>query len=240
MGKKVIGFVLALTVLFAGSSFADKRSYVWTYEYMTMLKGRLETEYYLTPKVPDWNKSSVNSWEHQLELEYGITDRWDIGGYVQFEQENTKDKSTFNYEGFKLKTKYRIGEKDQYPVDALLYLEYIRPSDLSKPNVFEGKIVVAKDIGKLNLAYNQIIEIKTDMDEKVEHEYAAGMSYEIFPSFRLGVESTGNYTESKYYVGPTIATTLIKRKAYLALGAGFGVTEKSDDLQARVIVGLLF
>ena len=239
MGKKVIGMVLVLTFLFAGTSLADKRSYVWTYEYMTMLKGKVEAEYYLTPKVPDWDKTSVNSWEHQLEMEYGISDRWDISGYLQFKQKNTKDKSTFDYEGFKLRTRYRFGEKNQYPLDTLLYLEYKRPSDLTKPNVFEGKVIFAKDIGKLNLAYNQIIEIKTDMEEKVEHEYAAGMSYEIFPRFRLGVESKGNYTESKYYVGPTIATTLGNR-AWIALGAGFGVTKKSDDLQARLIVGVLF
>ena len=239
MGKKVFGCVLTLTVLFAGNSFADKRSYVWTYEYMTMPKGRIEAEYYLTPKVPDWNESEVNSWGHQIELEYGITDRWDIGTYLQFEQENDKNKSTFSYDGFKVRTRYRIGEKDEYPVDTLLYLEYKRPAELSDPDVFEGKLVVAKDIGKLNLAYNQIIEQKTDTDEKTEHEYAAGVNYEIFPRVRMGVESKGNYTEKKYYVGPTIATTLGNR-AWIALGAAFGVNEKSDDLQARMIIGILF
>ena len=95
MRKKIIVLVLFLAGLFAGEAFADKRSYVWTYEYMTMLKGRMEAEYYLTPKVPDWDKTSVNSWEHQLELEYGITERWDISAYLQFKQKNTKDKSAF-------------------------------------------------------------------------------------------------------------------------------------------------
>jgi len=35
-----------------------------------------------------------------------------------------------------------------------------------------------------------------------ENEYACGLNYEFNPRLKVGLESTGNYTEDKYYFGP--------------------------------------
>lgn len=50
-------------------SFADRRSYVWTYEYQTLPKGMSEIEYYDTVKIPDTNDSSIKTLEHWVEYE---------------------------------------------------------------------------------------------------------------------------------------------------------------------------
>ena len=197
---KKIALMLSLVCIglgLSGNSYADWRSYVWTYEYMTMLKGKLELEYYLTEKQPNINKSRPNTWKHYLELEYGITNHWDIALYQVFQQSNTTSDSSFEYEGFKVRTRYRIAEKGSLPLDTLLYLEYIRNDDFDKPHVLEGKLVLAKDIGKVNIAYNQVVKQELESAGKTEHEYAAGISYSIAPRFKIGVESKGNYTENK-------------------------------------------
>ena len=159
--KKIVsGSMLVVLLLSTNAANADRRSYVWTYEYQTMPKGQSELEYYLTHKAPDFHKyDNKNTWEHQLEYEYGLTDRWDVSVYQRWQQTNTKSDDKFEYTGMKLRTRYRLGEKGIYPLDMLLYLEYIRPDSSNEAEILEGKIILAKDFGKFNVAYNQILKV---------------------------------------------------------------------------------
>src|SRR3989338_6196173 len=178
-----IGFIFMAYVV--EYSYADRLSYVWTYEYQTMPKGHAEIEYYLTEEQKNIEKAKPNTWKHWVELEYGITDHWDISMYQQFKQSNTESSNTFEYDGFKIRTRYRILEKDKLPIDTLLYLEYIRNDNLEKPNVFEGKVILAKDLWDFNIAYNQIYKQELHSGGKTENEYAAGISYPVLTDFRV-------------------------------------------------------
>jgi hypothetical protein len=218
---------------------ADRRSYVWTYEYQTMPKGAMEIEYYLTHKVSDWNKyDDKNTWDHQVEFEYGLTDHWDVAMYQTWRQTNTEDEDSFDYTGTKLRTRYRIGEKGQLPLDVVLYAEYIFGDGPKEYDKFEGKLILAKDLGKWNIAYNQIYEKKTKNGNDTEHGYATGLSYEFSPVWKMGIESAGNYTEDKYYLGPTASWA--SEKFWVNLGALRGLNDASNDLQFRLIVGIPF
>jgi hypothetical protein len=206
---------------------------------MTIPKGESELEYYLTAKVPDSHKyDDKNSWEHQVEFEYGLTDRWDIGFYQRWQHTNTQADDKFEYTGTKLQTRYRFGEKGTYPLDTLLYLEYIRPDGSDAPEKVEGKLVLAKDIGNFNIAYNQIIEAGINNNGEIEHEYAGGLNYEFSPALKIGLESTGNLTEGKFYLGPTISWA--RGEFWIGLGALRGLNDRSDDLRVRLIVGIPF
>ncbi len=218
------------------NALADRRSYVWTYEYQTMPKGMAEAEFYLTEEQKKIAKAKPNIWEPQVELEYGLTDHFDVGMYQQLRQSNTDESSDFEYEGFKIRTRYRVSERGNLPVDILFYLEYIRPGDFKKPNVLEEKLVLAKDIGNFNISYNQIFEQELESNGKAEYEYAAGISYEITPSFKIGIESKGNYVDREYYIGPTISWA--NSRLWVSAGIVGGLTKQSDDLQARCIVGI--
>ena len=238
--KRMIGCMMLVVLFAADATNADRRSYVWTYEYLTMPRGEYELEYYLTTKVADLHKyGDENSWQPQLEYEYGLTDRWDISFYQRWQQTNTKSDDKFEYTGTKIRTRYRLGERGMYPLDTLLYLEYIRPDGSGTPEILEGKLVLAKDFGKFNVAYNQIIEAGINNNGKIENGYAIGLNYEFNPSWKVGFESTGNFTEDKFYLGPTISWAKSK-KFWLALGALRGLNDRSDDLQVRLIVGYRF
>lgn len=238
--KHTFRFVTLLLILgFMHTAYADRRGYVWTYEYMTMPKGQAELEYYLTTKVPDMhNYGDKNSWEHQAELEYGLTDHWDISIYQRWQQTNTRTDDKFEYTGTKLRSRYRLGEKGMYPLDMLLYMEYKRPDDSDAPDAFEGKLVLAKDIGRFNVSYNQIIEADINNNGEIEHEYAAGLNYEFSPTWKLAIESTGNLTEDKYYIGPTVSWA--NPRFWVGLGVMRGLNDRSDDLRARLIMGFPF
>ena len=220
------------------SAFADSRSYVWTYEYQSLPKGMAEVEYYLATQVPDTAKPEVNTWEHWVELEYGITNHWDVAMYQMWKQKNTATSSTSEYDGFKIRTRYRFGEKGQFFVDPLLYVEYIRDDDLSKPNVGEGKLILAKDMGNFNISYNQIIERNLEREGKTTYEYALGINYAFLPALKLGLESKGTYNERESSIGPTIS--LASKRFWVSIGAVFGLNKRTDDVQARMIVGVPF
>jgi len=229
---------LVFTFGFVANSYADTRSYVWTYEYMTLPKGLSEIEYYLTTQVPDTSKSNVNTRKHWVELEYGITDNWDVAMYQMWKQKNTASSSASEYDGFKIRTRYRFGQKGKFFIDPELYFEYIRDDDFSKPNVGEAKLILAKDIVNFNISYNQILERNLEKEGKTAHEYAAGISCELFPDFKLGIESKGSYSEHEYAIGPTISWA--NKIFWISLGAAFGLNERADDVQSRMIVGIPF
>lgn len=233
----VFSFLIVFGLI--SNSFADRRSYVWTYEYMTMPKGMWELEYYLTTEVPDINRSNINTIKPWLELEYGITHNWDVAMYQMWKFKNKRFENDSEYEGFKLRTRYRFGRKGQFIVDPLIYLEYIRDAtNWHKPNVGEAKLILAKDIAQLNISYNQILKGNLDSDGLAEWEYATGASYAVSNHLRFGLESKGNYTKDKFAAGPTVSFST--KKFFVTLGAAFGLNDRTDDLQTRMIVGIPF
>ncbi len=231
--------ILALLVLGSDPAKADRRGYVWTYEYMTMPKGESEIEYYLTTKVPELDDfDKKNTWGHQIEWEYGLTDHWDIGIYQRWQQTNTLADDSFDYTGSKARIRRRLGEKGMYPLDTLLYMEYIRPDGSDAPEKLEGKLILAKDFGKFNIAYNQVLEVGINNNGKTENGYAVGLNYELNPNLKIGIESKGNYTDGKYWLGPTVSWA--QEKYWVGLGALGGLNDRSDDLMVRMIVGIRF
>ncbi|OGW34623.1 MAG: hypothetical protein A2010_17570 [Nitrospirae bacterium GWD2_57_9] len=227
----VAGFVFMW--LFAGAAAADQRSYVWTYEYLTLSKDHAELEYYQTAVTKDRQSDNSSDWQQQLELEYGLTDHLDAALYQVFDQ---KENDKMKYSGYKFRLRYRIAEKDVLPLDVLLYVEHQEKVD--GKNVFEGKLILAKDIGKVNFAYNQIYKNTYASGDSADHEYAAGVSYEVTPAVRVGVESKGNYRTDKYSAGPTIAW--IGGRIWANLGAVYGLNRRTDDRQVRFLLGVPF
>ena len=234
MNKLIVALaVLLFTAFVVLPARADQRNYVWTYEYSTLAKGNAEIEFYQTAVMKDRSARSASDWTQQLELEYGVTDHLDVGIYQVYEQ--AADTSSLTYAGFKFKMRYRIAEKNTLPVDVLLYAEHIEST--TGDNAFECKLVLAKDLGKLNLAYNQIYE-RAYNTGKGEQEYTAGVSYEVAPWLRIGVESKGSYTEGEFAAGPTLAWS--GNRIWANLGAQFALNSKTNDREVRFLLGVPF
>ena len=112
MNKVILGLAFSLTVTFwiTQNSYADRRSYVWTYEYMTMPKGISEVEFYDTMKMPDTNDSGIKTFEHWIEYEYGVTDHFDLALYQMFKTKDKREELDTKYDGTKLRARYRFGD----------------------------------------------------------------------------------------------------------------------------------
>jgi len=234
MTRFLCSFAVMVLFMMAGPEVhAAQRTYVWTEEYGTLAKGNAEFEYWNTATTPDIQKRNASDWQQKVELEYGITDHLNVSLYQVFEQ--SADSNNLTYVGYNIELKYRIAEANVLPVDVLLYAEH--EVSTIEGGVNEGKIILAKDIGKLNIAYNQIYE-RVNNAGKDDNGYAIGTNYELAPWFRVGVESTGSYTQGTYAVGPTLAW--MGNRIWANIGAVFGLNRKTDDRDVRFLLGVPF
>jgi hypothetical protein len=225
--------VLAILVL-TGPASADQRYYVWTYQYQTMERGTAEFESYTTFSTYDLEDQSENTAsEHQFELEVGMTDRFDFSIYQVF---GSDPGEALKYKGFKLRSRYRFGEKGSYFMDPLLYLEYKGEPELTE-HAFEAKLILARDWGPLNLALNPVLEVEKEDEWEFKPEYAAAISYAFSPLLRAGLEMKGS--EEASYLGPVISHGI--GDLWMALGSGWKLesdTESKPDFQLRLLLGV--
>jgi hypothetical protein len=235
MSRKIAGSVFIMLILTAMGAVAQaaQKTYVWTEEYSTLAKGSAEIEFWDTAVTQDIHARSASDWNQKVELEYGITDRLNASLYQVYDQE--ADSNSLTYVGYNFELKYRVAEANELPVDMLLYAE--NEVSTIEGNIFEGKVILAKDMGKLNISYNQIFE-RVYSTRKGEHEYAAGASYEIVSWLRLGLESKGSYTEREYALGPTISW--IGSRIWANIGAVYGMNDRTNDREVRFVLGVPF
>jgi len=234
-GKYMVFLILMmLTSWLTSEAYADRRSYVWTYEYLTMERGEAELESYFTLSTPDMGDMEGNTvTDLQFELEVGMSDRFDFAIYQVFSQ---YPEESLKYKGYKLRARYRFGEQGQYVLDPLAYVEYKGKPDFSEHGI-ELKIILAKDIGRFNMALNPILELELNGETEVEAEYAIGLNYEILSLLSAGLEFKGS--ESGHYVGPTIGHGV--EQLWMTLGTAFPITdidEGKPEFQIRLLVGI--
>jgi hypothetical protein len=200
-----------------------------------MEAGEVELEHYLSFSTPSSNSfNGVTTTEHNIEIEVGMTDRFDFSIYQVFKQ---LPESQFQYTGYKLRFRYRLGEKGDYLIDPLLYFEYKGKPDFSEHG-YEGKLILAKDFGKINIAVNPVFEYEYKNSEwESELKYNAGISYRLDGLLKVGLEARGG--ENGHYIGPVISHGT--GKAYVALGSAIAMTDIKNDkpeMMIRMILGI--
>lgn len=235
--NKII-FLFAITLLLFLYQFsalkADHRNFVWTYEYMIMEPQTAELETYQTFSIVDLDSvKSSTSTELNLEFEIGMNDFWDAAFYQNFKQ---SPGGSLKYDGFKIRNRFKIGKKDQYFLDPLIYLEYIGYANFSKHKI-EPKLILAKTFGKFSFSLNPYCEFEYE-DEEWEFipKYALGTTYGVTRLLNIGIEMKGD--KDGNYFGPTISHG--SSQFWFALGTLFKmgeITEGKPEFQTRMIMG---
>ncbi len=239
---------------FSGLARADRRSFLETYEYMTMPEGDVELEFWNRQQRDSFAADAARSFSLELELEYGISSHWDIALYQMFDQSmdpaDPTAGSTFGYEGTKIETRYRLGERGTYPVDTVLYLEVVKefPTDVWE---VEPKIILARDFGPVTAALNVAagIEVKHQLDmagsseveAELEPNWAFGLTYEISPVIKVGAETFGKAdledSDVTAFAGPSVSWAP-SSKIWIATTAALGLTDDSPRYQLGFIAGV--
>lgn len=238
----------AVLALAPAAARADRRYYGETYNAATAPKGSLDLELWSTlHQPPSEAKGAPHVWRHQVELETGITNRWDVAVYNIARQIQGRD---VEYEAVKLETRYRLSDPGRWFVDPVLYLELKKTFRDDRPFSVEEKVILGKDVGRLNLSLNLAAEQEL-AGGKVAHEgeWAVGASWEIVPAFRVGGEVFGSIAneetaagtdklEALAWAGPAVSIAV--GHAWLVLAAGVGLTDESEAVRARAILAFQF
>ena len=235
--------LLAIVCLIAvPSSHADRRKYVWTYQTTTIAPEATELEFYQTTKI---NENENDNWEYRIEVEQGISSKFDIGIYQIFSQEASE---SLKWNAFQLRGRYRFGLPGEVAFNPVLYLEYRRKIETTAgQNKIETKILLGKDVGKTNFSINPVFEYlwASGFDSYKEVGVDVGLSYAPSYKFAFGVESTtrqvyyteiGKENKSESSFGPTISYATGEN--YYTVGIAFGLNDHADDTMVRFLMGI--
>jgi hypothetical protein len=234
----------------SSTASADRRLFTHTYEFKTVPQGHTAIELWTTQYRPTWSSDDPGAGtglEQIVEIEHGLTDRWDAALYTVFTQFASDDTTTptpsipYNLHEMKLETRYRLADRGEWPVDVLVYGELAKEFGEGVYEV-EAKTIFARDFDKLTAALNVIGEIQfgSDVPEtEVEVGWAAGLSYELHPKFNVGVETYGSAEEGEVAaaVGPALAFAPAGN-LWATFTMGFGLTDEAAALEGRLILGI--
>lgn len=223
------------------------RRFTYVYEAKVAEKGEIEVENWVTWKSgPD----GENGFDFRHELEYGVTDRFQLALYVA--DWKIADGTAY-YENTALEAIYQLTDPKKAFLGSALYGEVKLGDEQFK---LEAKGILQKNIGPLVLAYNATFEAEWEganlgsLDESYgKLEQSAGASWKFNDKIKVGGEFQQKFyleenwsmpTQSVIYAGPNIA---LEYGRYFATFTGMiqatGVSGQ-PDFQLRTIFGVEF
>jgi len=202
------------------AAHADERLFTYVEEAEVLPKGGLEFEQWLTHRRGKAN-GVFAAWDFREELEYGLTDRLTVAGYLNFKSTHSEgvtgqtDESGIEFEGVSTELKYQLLNPNTKPMGLLLYGEATYNGEEFE---LEEKLVLQKNFGeKWVAAFNVILEEEwaftpTDTEEELALELTAGIAYKLTPHWALGLEGRNvrkfpdfdSEKSSAWFVGPAI------------------------------------
>ena len=221
-----IGAVLLTAVLWVGVLRADDRRFTYTYEPETTPQGALEFESWVTLRAQRTTEGEVkqqnyNQWELREELEYGVTDRYSLSLYLNFQSQSYRDTgvspasdfSEFSFRGVSLENRYMVINPAGNPVGLTLYLE---PRFAGDEAELEQKIIVGQRHGDWKWAFNLTHATEWgDSFHSTEGEIEAsfGIALDLNAHWSVGLEvrdhnewpDYSRWENTALYLGPVVS-----------------------------------
>jgi hypothetical protein len=235
-----------LLTVFCDISEAGRR-FTYVYDAKVAEKGEIEVENWVTWKSgPD----GQSGFDFRHELEYGVTDRFQIAIYAA---DWKVEDNIASYQNTSLEAIYQITDPKKALLGSAIYGE-VKLGDTQFK--LETKGILQKNIGPLLLAYNATIEAEWEganlgnLDERYgKLEQSAGASWKFSDNIKVGGEFQQKFylkddwsvpTQSVVYAGPNIA---LEYGRYFATFTGMiqatGISGQ-PDFQLRTIFGVEF
>ena len=190
--------MIAATSLLAGTrnAHANPRPLPFTYPAETLPEDSLEVEQYVDYTPLRASEQNADGSEHrvwdgfyrlQTELEYGITDRLELGTYLQFEQSPSAGDPNMRFDGVKERLRYHFLDDGPKSLGMAGYFELAEFHDEFE---IEEKLIVSKRLGNLRLMTNLWVEQEFERGKKGAFVYnpTVGATYQITERVFLGIE----------------------------------------------------
>jgi hypothetical protein len=184
------------------------------------------------------------------ELEFGITDRLQLGLYLSNWRVVRENGSTNSFwDGVSVEAIYNLTNPTTDWIGSAIYGEVTVGEDLVE---LEGKLILQKNFGKWVVAYNATIEAEWEgkglRDNKGEFQQTLGVSYEVNPHWSVGGEFLHEVEFDRWgpagdhvaYVGPNVSYRF--KRGFVTTTVLFQATGIKDesDVQTRLIFGIRF
>lgn len=248
MKINLIGMIATafVTAVFTATQVnATERRFAVSYETNTVPQGTIEYEQHFA-----WERGSeFDTYKFRQEIEFGITDRLQLAFYLyDFEHAKENGSSTTKWAGSGIEIIYQMTDSNKSCLGSALYGEVIANDNELE---LEGKILLQKNFGPCILVYNGVIE--AHWEDHYEHtlgvlEQTLGCSYQIHPSFSIGLEAKHEVAFESWshsggnavFVGPNVSF----RKGHF-FAAVAGLMRVSDvpgepDMELNTIFGYHF
>jgi hypothetical protein len=253
MIKKGILLALLLFPLFISAQFYK------VYPYMTAEAGEKELVYWFSAIGSDHQYAFFGEqvdrqglMAHSVELEYGLSNKWTAGLYLDFE--HPKGDQLKHIRTKALMFHGRFWEKGERPIDLGLYVEYILPrKDYKNGEQLEIKCILEKDFGFHSIVLNPTFEKMIsgpDVSEGVEFALNGGWYYRQSLKVQPGVEFYSKWGElkelnpvkdSRTYLFPAVDVILgAQGRITWHTGVGFGLTSPADNFVFKSILSIGF
>ena len=236
-------FVL-VALLATADARANPRPFPFTYHYGTTASGQLEVEQYIdlipTDVVDDAGDESTRlRFDLQTELEFGLSDHWELGFYLVGRQPAD---GPYQFRGIKQRLRGRFAEEGDLPLDLGIYFEVAEYADKIE---LEQKLILAKRFGALLFAANISFEQEIPYaggEVEVVFNPSAGLSWAPSPAVSLGVEyradgELASFGEADHYLGPVLM--LVSGEYFATIGGYAHLSGESDgDVWFRLLFGI--
>ena len=241
--------VIAVTVMLVGISVSMLPTNAEARKIYSPIveQGEVEFEYLLDYAI-DGDPAQNTSARHQFEFEYGVTDRWMTAVVGDFRKRPNK---TFAYQGFKWENVYQLFEQGERFLDAGAYVEYIVPeSSLNKPDLFEFKLLLEKETGRLINTANIIL--KKELGANAVNNTIAAYAWQtrwrwkryLEPAIEMygtlgEVGNTSPLVQQIHQAGPVLMGKLRNGMSY-EIGYLFGLTTATAQGSVKMVLGYEF
>jgi hypothetical protein len=213
--------LIAVCAALTPGASANERLFTYTYEPETMPQGAFEIEQWVTARAlrnAHVGQENYLRWQFRTELEYGVTDNYTVGFYVNEQYETYRDPVTRKHTrelcwtGISLENRYMVLNPANKPVGLTLYLEPTYDGDNFE---LEQKIILGQRHGDWKWAVNLIhaTEWEEDFEEtEGEVELTFGLTRMIGKHWAVGFEARNHnelpeyeeWENSALYVGPVV------------------------------------
>jgi hypothetical protein len=256
--------------LCAAGAFATERRFTYTYEPETLPQGAMEFEQWITLQTQRTSGGAVqqknfNQWQLREELEYGVTDNYTLGLYLNLAAESYQDVSVsppadvsgFEFDGLSLENRFLVLNPADHAVGLTLYLE---PAFSGSEAEVEERLILGQRHGDWKWALNLIHATEwEDNFGEVEGEFAAtiGVARDLDSHWSVGLEFWNqnalpeyqSWEYTAFFLGPVVSYRQEKWWATLTVlpqiygknydGNPDGNTSLVLDEQERVNIRLL-
>lgn len=219
---KITPILFVLTTLFIEAVSAQDRQLARTYQSTVQPKGGFDIEFWNTLRTG--REYFYNRLDQRLELEYGVTDKFQTSFYLNASHSAMGSKDT-SFTGiikqsefsFSNELKWQVLNPSANIIGLGFYSEYTIGSSGGE---LEGKIILDKRTEKNIFAYNAVGEYelnwdvrkgKTEVDKEITFENDFGFMHLFKPTFGIGIEASNQniYVDNKLqyaavFAGPTL------------------------------------